>query len=90
MAKRNQSEQVDDEVVEATAEESVFTLEKLEVLRLGSVDVPVIEDGKGFFKTITQKDWNLTYQKALLAYWEDRAKENPGFNVESKKAKLFM
>lgn len=76
MAKKNQ-------------ETELVSGEVLHRLKLGSVDVPVIEDGRGTWKNITQKDWNLEHQRALLAYWEDQAKEND-FSVEAKKAKLFL
>lgn len=75
---------------EKTPEPELFPEEKLLVLKLGSVDVPVVEDGKGFFKNVTQAAWNLDYQRALFAYWEDVARENAGFSVAAKKAKLFM
>lgn len=90
MAKQpKQVEEVKEETVEVVQPE-LFPEEQLRVLKLGSVDVPVVEDGKGTWKNITQKDWNLDHQRALLDYWKEQAAENSGFSIEAKKAKLFL
>lgn len=75
---------------QSTAPLELFPEEQLHVLKLGSVDVPVIEDGKGFWKNVTQKDWSLEHQRALFDYWKEQAAENSGFSIEAKKAKLFL
>lgn len=69
--------------------------EKLLVLRLGSIQVPYVEDGKGGWKTVNQRDWNLKDQAALFDYWRnllfdglDDDKKSKA--LEAKKAKLFM
>lgn len=74
----------------AEVQPSLFPEEKLYHLKLGSVDVPVVEDGKGTWKNVTQRDWNLEYQRALFDYWKEQAAENSGFSIEAKKAKLFV
>jgi hypothetical protein len=66
------------------AEDQLFTL------RLGSIDVPVVKDGRGTFITKRQDQWTLKDQRALLAYWAVMKEENPKFDIEAKKAKLFI
>ena len=70
-------------------------IEKLLTLRLGSVQVPYVEDGKGGWKTVNQRDWNLKDQASLFDYWRkllfdglDEEKKQKA--IEAKKAKLFM
>ncbi len=65
-------------------------VEKLEVLKLGSVDVPVVEDGRGTWKNVTQKEWNHEHQRSLYTYWTEQKAENAGFSIEAKRAKLFL
>lgn len=60
------------------------------MLKLGSVDVPVVKEGKGSWQTITQQHWNLEHQESLLAYWAMQKRENPKFNIDAKKEKLFV
>lgn len=75
--------------------EQLIIEEELYNLKLGSIQVPYVEDGKGGWKTVTQGQWNLKDQAALLAYWrnilfdglDDEKKEKA---IEAKKAKLFM
>lgn len=64
--------------------------EILYTLKLGSVDVPVVEDGKGFFKNITQANWNLDHQRSLLRYWREQKEAHNGFDIEAKMRKLFI
>jgi len=80
-------EELSEEVV---AQLDAFPNDKLLFLKLGSVDVPVVEEGRGFFKNVSQKDWNMKYQTALFDYWKEVAADHPGFNIEAKKAKLFI
>ncbi len=68
----------------------LFPAEVLYSLKLGSVKVPVIEEGKGTWREITQGQWNLKYQRLLIGYWEDEKKENPKFDIEAKMQKLFI
>lgn len=85
----NQNEESDVQSSQLPLEETLFTL------RLGSVQVPYIEDGKGGWKTVNQRDWNLKDQSALFDYWrnllfdglDDDKKQKA---IEAKKAKLFM
>lgn len=80
-----------EEVAESLpASPSLFPVEKLYSLKLGSVDVPVVEDGRGTWKNVTQRDWNLDYQRDLMDSWKEQAADNPGFSIEAKKAKLFI
>jgi len=75
--------------------EQLVIEEKLLILKLGSIQVPYIEDGKGGWKTVNQRDWNLKDQAALFDYWrkllfdglDDEKKDKA---IEAKKAKLFM
>ncbi len=64
-------------------------------LKLGSILVPYVEDGKGGWKTVNQRDWNLKDQAALFDYWRnllfDGLDEDKKLKaIEAKKAKLFM
>jgi hypothetical protein len=69
--------------------------EKLLVLKLGSVQVPYVEEGKGGWKTVNQRDWNLKDQASLFDYWrnllfdglDDNKKE---LAIKAKMDKLFM
>jgi len=69
--------------------------EKLLVLKLGSIQVPYVEDGKGGWKTVNQRDWNLKDQASLFDYWrnllfdglDDDKKE---LAIKAKMDKLFM
>lgn len=69
--------------------------EKLLVLKLGSIQVPYVEDGKGGWKTVNQRDWNLKDQAALFDYWRNLLfdgldDEKKAAAIAAKKAKLFM
>lgn len=87
MARKKAENQSDDS--QLPIEEKLFTL------RLGSVQVPYIEDGKGGWKTVNQRDWNLKDQAALFDYWRNLLFEGWDEDkklkaIEAKKEKLFM
>lgn len=69
--------------------------EKLLMLKLGSVQVPYIDEGQGKWKTVNQGNWNLKDQAALFDYWRNYLfgeldDEKKVKALEAKKAKLFM
>ncbi len=68
----------------------LFPAEVLYSLKLGSVKVPVIEEGKGTWREISQGNWDLKHQRLLIGYWQDQKKENPTFSIEAKMQKLFI
>ena len=59
-------------------------------LKLGSIDVPVVKEGKGQFVKVSQGQWTMEHQRAILDYWAEQKKENPKFDINAKKAKLFV
>ena len=69
--------------------------EKLLTLKLGSIQVPYIDDGKGKWKTVTQGQWNLKDQAAIFDYWRnvlfsEMDEEKKEKALIAKKEKLFM
>ena len=69
--------------------------EKLFTLRLGEIQVPYVEDGKGGWKTVRQDKWNLKDQTALFDYWRNLLfdgldDEKKAKAIEAKKDKLFI
>ena len=75
--------------------EQLVIEEKLLVLKLGSIQVPYVEDGKGGWKTVNQRDWNVKDQAALFDYWRNLLfdgldDDKKLMAIEAKKAKLFM
>lgn len=60
--------------------------EKLYRLKLGSIQVPYVEDGQGKWKTVTQGQWNLQDQAAIFAYWRNLLFD--GFDDDKKEIAL--
>ncbi len=89
MAKPKKLENQNENLQQLPIEEKLFTL------RIGSIQVPYIEDGRGGWKTVNQRDWNLKDQAALFDYWRnllfDGLDDDKKLKaIEAKKAKLFM
>jgi len=61
--------------------------EKLYTLKLGSIQVPYVEEGQGKWKTVTQAQWDLKNQAAIFDYWRNVLFSE--VNDDDKKAKLI-
>jgi hypothetical protein len=69
--------------------------EELLTLKLGTIQVPYIDDGQGKWKTVTQANWNLKDQAAIFEYWRkvlfsELDEEKKAKAIQGKKDKLFM
>jgi len=69
--------------------------EELFPLRLGSIQVPYIEEGQGKWKTVSQDKWNLKDQAAIFDYWRnvlfsELDEEKKAKALQAKKEKLFI
>lgn len=71
-------------------QESLFVPEPLYVLKLGVIDVPYVEEGKGGWRKVTQAQWNREHQNAIMKYWEQQKVEHPKFDIQAKMNKLFV
>lgn len=74
---------------QTTLEETLLTL------KLGSIQVPYIDEGQGKWKTVNQASWNLNDQAALFDYWRnilfhELDEEEKVKAIQAKKEKLFM
>jgi len=69
--------------------------EQLLTLKLGSIQVPYIDEGQGKWKTVNQANWNLKDQAAIFDYWRnvlfsEMDEEKKEKSLIAKKEKLFM
>lgn len=71
-------------------QESLFVPEPLYVLKLGVIDVPFVEEGKGGWRKVTQGQWDRPQQNAIMKYWEEQKAEHPKFDILAKMKKLFI
>ncbi len=69
--------------------------EKLLTLRLGTIQVPYVEEGQGKWKTVNQANWNLDDQAAIFDYWRkvlfsELDEEKKEKAIQAKREKLFL